>query len=151
MEMDTLPAKLKKPLCVAVVAAFAGIALGDSVPAGTVADIVERTKPFGELCLEGEDCGGVDVAEPVAAPAGRSGAEVYTTFCRTCHETGLQQAPVSGDLAAWATRLEKGMDELVRTSREGINLMPPMGACMQCTDDELRAAIEYMTAEPDEE
>ena len=42
------------------------------------------------------------------------------------------------------------MDELVRVSREGLNLMPPMGACMTCSDDELRAAIEFMTTAPED-
>ncbi|MCE2460500.1 MAG: hypothetical protein J4F38_06945, partial [Pseudomonadales bacterium] len=65
-------------------------AVGDDVPAGTVADIEERTRPFGELCLEGDDCGGVEAAAPVIVQAtGRSGAEVYTLRCHVCHESGL--------------------------------------------------------------
>ena len=142
---------LRNILCLAVTGTVAATALAQSVPAGTVADIEERTRPFGELCLEGQDCGGDESAPAVVAvPTGRSGADVYASACKTCHETGLNEAPTSFDLEAWASRLEKGMDELVRVSREGLNLMPPMGACMTCSDDELRAAIEFMTTAPED-
>ena len=120
-------------------------AVGDGVPAGTVADIVERTLPFGKLCLEGDDCGGVQAPAPAPTVAGRSGGEIYTLHCRVCHEAGLNDAPILGNAQVWEERLAKGMDELLRTSKEGLNLMPPMGTCMSCTDGEMRAAIEYMT------
>lgn len=128
-------------------AALVGVAaMGDGVPAGTVADIEERTRPFGELCLEGDDCGGMTAPAPVVVQAtGRSGAEVYALRCHACHDTGQSNAPKIGDAEAWQPRLEKGMDELLRTTKEGLNLMPPMGTCMTCTDTELRAAIEHMT------
>lgn len=143
-----MAADFKNILCLFASGTIAATALAQSVPAGTVADIEERTRPFGELCLEGEDCGGEESASvAVAAPTGRSGADVYASACRTCHEAGLNEAPKSFDLEAWGPRLDKGMDELVRVSREGLNLMPPMGACMTCSDDELRAAIEFMIAE----
>ena len=137
---------VKKIVCMASLGLVAGVAVGDSVPAGTVADIDERTRPFGELCLEGDDCGGVQASAPVIVQAaGRSGSEVYTQHCTVCHELGLNDAPKIGDAETWAPRLEKGMDELVRTTKEGLNLMPPMGTCMSCTDAEFRAAIEHMT------
>ena len=137
---------VKRIVCVAGLGFVAGVAVGESVPAGTVADIEERTRPFGELCLEGDDCGGVQAPAPVIVQAaGRSGSEVYTQFCHVCHESGLNDAPKIGDAEVWAPRLEKGMDELVRTTKEGLNLMPPMGTCMSCTDSEVRAAIEHMT------
>ncbi len=130
-------------LGVAFVSVGAG---GDSVPAGTVADIEERTRPFGDLCLEGDDCGGVQSPAPAPTVAGRSGSEVYAVHCRVCHETGLNDAPVSHNAEVWQERLAKGMDELLRVSKEGLNLMPPMGTCMSCTDAEMRAAIEFMTS-----
>ncbi|MDE0179155.1 MAG: c-type cytochrome [Gammaproteobacteria bacterium] len=137
---------VRKVVCVACLGFVAVCALGDSVPAGTVADIEERTKPFGELCLEGDDCGGVQAPAPVIVQAaGRSGAEVYALHCHVCHDSGLNDAPKFGDAEAWQPRLEKGMEELLRTTKEGLNLMPPMGTCMTCTDAELRAAIEHTT------
>ena len=125
-------------------ALVAGMALAQAVPSGTVADIRERTAPFGSVCLEGGDCGG-QVAAPPPAAAGLSGSDVYDKFCHTCHGTGLNDAPKLGDAAAWSPRLAKGMAALMETTRTGLNLMPVMGLCMTCTDSELRAAIEYMT------
>ena len=137
---------MRKIVCVAGLGLVAVGAVGDSVPAGTVADIEERTRPFGELCLEGDDCGGVQATAPVIVlAAGRSGSEVYIQHCNVCHQAGLNDAPKLGDAAAWAPRVAKGMDELLRTTKEGLNLMPAMGTCMTCTDTELRAAIEHMT------
>ena len=140
---------IDRTLCLVGAVLAASAAFGQAVPAGTVADVIERTSPFGALCLEGEDCGGAAVAAPpadAAGAAGKSGSDVYGTFCRACHETGLNEAPKLGDADAWAPRLAKGMEELLRTTRNGLNVMPPMGLCMSCSDDELEAAIEYMTA-----
>ena len=142
---------VKKTLCFAGMAFLGVAAVADSVPAGTVADIEERTRPFGQLCLEGDDCGGVQAPAPVPAQAaGRSGSEVYTQHCHVCHQAGLNDAPKLGDAEAWAPRLAKGIDELIRVSREGLNLMPPMGTCMGCSDAEFRAAIEHMTGSAEE-
>ena len=140
---------VEKIVCGLAVALVAVGAASGSVPAGSVADIEERTRPFGELCLEGDDCGGVAAPAPVVVrAAGRSGAEVYALHCQVCHEGGLNNAPRTGDAEAWQPRLDKGMDELLRTTKEGLNVMPPMGTCMSCTDTELRTAIEHMTGIP---
>lgn len=120
------------------------MALAQAVPSGTVADIRERTAPFGSVCRAGENCG--QATAPPPAAAGLSGSDVYGRFCHTCHDTGLNEAPKLGDEAAWSPRLAKGMAALMETTRTGLNLMPVKGLCMTCTDSELQAAIEYMTA-----
>ena len=38
------------------------------------------------------------------------------------------------------------MDALWQTTLAGINLMPAKGSCVNCTDDELRDALDYMLA-----
>ena len=138
-----LPFNAKKTLFVSVAAVVAAVAVGQAVEPGTVADIAERTQPFGNLCLEGQDCAGAETA--IAAPAGMSGSDIYGRFCRACHETGLNDAPIVGDVEAWTPRLAKGNEELLRTTKEGLNVMPPMGLCMACSDAELQAAIDFMT------
>ena len=139
-----LPFNAKKTLFVSAAAVIAAVASGQAVDPGTVADIAERTQPFGNLCLEGQDCAGAQTTE-VAASAGMSGSDIYGRFCRACHETGLNEAPIVGDAEAWTPRLAKGNDELLRTTKEGLNVMPPMGLCMACSDAELQAAIDFMT------
>ena len=84
---------------------------------------------------------------PVALTASggpRTGQQIYDTFCFACHATGVTEAPLFGSLEQWQPRIDKGMDTLVATSLTGLNLMPPMGICMSCTEDEMRDAIQYM-------
>lgn len=73
--------------------------------------------------------------------------EIYQSKCFACHGTGAAGAPVVGKADAWAPRIDKGMDTLVKHAVEGFNAMPPMGTCMDCSEAEIRAVVEYMVAE----
>ena len=116
----------------------------------TLDDIRNRLAPFGSSCLEGDDaCGSAPEASPevvVVAAEPLSGQEVYDRFCFACHATGVAEAPLLQDADQWAPRLEKGMDELLRTSTTGLGAMPPKGTCMTCSDDEMVSAIRYLSA-----
>lgn len=81
-----------------------------------------------------------------AAPAGRTGEQVYNQFCFACHNLGVAGAPLLKDSAQWEPRIAKGLDVLIANSINGFNnnLMPPKGSCINCSDEELRAAVEYM-------
>ena len=68
----------------------------------------------------------------------------YEKSCKLCHGTGLMGAPTIGDAAAWAPRLEKGSDALLKSVKEGFNAMPPKGTCMDCTDEDFQKLIEKM-------
>ena len=81
---------------------------------------------------------------PAAAFAERDGVTVYNTYCLACHMTGVAGAPKVGDPEAWKTRIEKGVDGMLATAKSGLNVMPPMGNCQNCTDSELTAAIQHM-------
>ena len=80
------------------------------------------------------------------AQAERTGEQVYNGPCKVCHEAGVAGAPKLDDKAAWAPRIATGMDALLKTVQTGKNAMPPKGTCMDCTDAELKAAVEYMTS-----
>ena len=87
------------------------------------------------------------VGESVAsdAPPGmRTGQQVYTGICMSCHATGLAGAPKFGDAAAWAPRVAQGWDVLVKHALEGLNGMPAKGGASDLTDDELKRAVAYM-------
>ena len=77
-------------------------------------------------------------------PGKRSGEQVYQTYCGSCHGGGWQGAPVAYDENEWKPRLENGFDAMFENAKKGMNAMPPMGTCMDCTDEELRASIEEM-------
>jgi len=76
--------------------------------------------------------------------AERSGEQVVQLQCAKCHQAGVGGAPKIGDHAAWAPRLTKGLDILVRTAINGHGGMPSRGGMADLTDAEIRNAIVYM-------
>ncbi len=69
----------------------------------------------------------------------------YAKTCALCHGSGAAGAPKTGNKEAWAPRLEKGMDTLVSNAKNGIGAMPPKGMCFDCSDEDFKALIEYMS------
>jgi len=86
------------------------------------------------------------VAVGGVANADEAGKKIYDTKCMFCHATGAAGAPKFGDKAAWEPRIATGMDALMTSVKNGKNAMPPMGTCMDCSDEDLKAAVEYMTS-----
>ena len=72
------------------------------------------------------------------------GQKIYQASCQACHVAGVAGAPKQGDKEAWAPRIAKGNDAMLSSVKNGLNAMPPMGACMSCSDEDLRAAIAYL-------
>ncbi|WP_207063272.1 cytochrome c5 family protein [Motiliproteus sp. SC1-56] len=73
------------------------------------------------------------------------GEAVYNKACVNCHAAGVAGAPKTGDADAWAPRLAQGIDAMVQSAINGKGAMPPKGLCADCSADDLKAAIEYMT------
>jgi cytochrome c5 len=69
----------------------------------------------------------------------------YQQSCSICHSVGAAGAPKTGSAEEWAPRLEKGMDTLVASVTNGLNAMPPKGMCNDCSADDYKAMIEYMS------
>ena len=132
----------------AVVLIFTAISLTSDVSEYKPEEIVlENIRPVGEVYVAGKSEPATEemAAAETAGDAGpKSGEEVYNSNCVACHGTGAAGAPKIGDAAAWAPRIAKGIDTLLANAISGLNAMPPKGLCMACSDEELRAAIEYM-------
>ena len=75
------------------------------------------------------------------------GQQIYQSSCQACHATGAAGAPKVGDKEAWAPRIATGVDAMLAVAIKGKGAMPPKGTCMSCTDDQLKAAIEYMVSQ----
>jgi len=75
------------------------------------------------------------------------GQKTYESSCQACHSTGAAGAPKTGDKEAWAPRIATGMDTMLAIAIKGKGAMPPKGACASCSDDDLKAAIEYMVSQ----
>ena len=76
---------------------------------------------------------------------GRTAAAIVQETCVLCHGPGLGGAPRIGDTRAWQKRARPGIDALVRSASQGKGAMPPRGGVPDLTEDELRAAIAYMS------
>lgn len=88
-----------------------------------------------------------DGGEEAAAAGGAAGKETYTKACNACHGTGAAGAPVVGNAGQWESRIAKGMETLYDHSINGFNAMPAKGGWGNLSNDEVKAAVDYMVAE----
>lgn len=108
--------------------------------------IEERIKPSGKVYVEGDD---VPVSKPAVVESAatsvvRSGKEIYEISCAMCHATPAMGAPVFGNVESWSSIIAKGEEALINNAINGINAMPPMGTCADCSTDEMASTVKYM-------
>lgn len=101
-------------------------------------------------CSEPEAPGPVAKAPIASEPAvasQRSGEKIVAQYCLTCHGRGLYNAPKLDDVAAWQTRLAAGDEVLWQSLLQGKQAMPARGNCFDCSNEELRAALNHLLAQ----
>jgi cytochrome c5 len=98
------------------------------VPAVTAAEPTPTETPVAEA--------------PPAAPI--DGGEIYAQICAVCHRAGLNAAPKYGNKILWGRVVGKGREQVYTNSIKGIRGMPPRGGVATLTDDEVKAAVDYM-------
>ncbi|KTC36188.1 MAG: c-type cytochrome [Pseudomonas sp.] len=79
------------------------------------------------------------------SPADPHLARIYDSSCKLCHANPASGAPLAGDAKAWAPRVAQGADTLLDHSINGYQGMPPMGQCMQCSEEQFLALIRFMS------
>lgn len=102
--------------------------------------MLERLVPDGQLAIAGE-------LVPLESDSGgdsRSGEDIYNSKCTTCHTSGAAGAPILGKAGDWTERVSKGIDVLYANAISGFKGMPPKGLCFDCSDEELKASVDYM-------
>jgi len=120
------------------------------------AAIQDRIRPVGQVYLPGEEASAGEPqvqeatpAEPVATVL--SGPQVYNEACLMCHGSGIGGAPTLDNAESWAPRLSQGTDTLYQHAIEGYTgqsgFMPPKGARIDLSDDEVKVAVDYMVSE----
>jgi cytochrome c5 len=117
------------------------------------AAIQDRIRPLGQVFLSGEEVHADALtveeavqAEPVATVL--SGPQVFNAACLMCHGSGIGGAPMLNNKESWAPRIAQGKETLYEHAIQGFTgqsgYMPPKGARMDLSDDEVRAAVDYM-------
>lgn len=77
-----------------------------------------------------------------------TGEKVYKSTCSICHRSGLGGAPRIGSRNDWEARLAQGMEVLYDHALHGYRgqkgNMPARGSNIRLSDDEVKAAVDYM-------
>jgi len=147
-----------------VVVAFIARAIGGSAHRAAInspSAVAERIAPEGRVRVGDpqQTVAAAQAPEPepepesqpaMAAAAGPAsgttgdGEQIYGGVCKACHAAGVAGAPKLDDAEAWAPRLELGTDALIASVINGKGAMPPKGGNPSLTEDQIRAAVEYM-------
>ncbi|MEZ5449972.1 MAG: c-type cytochrome [Thiolinea sp.] len=113
-----------------------GMETAQAAPTQEPAPATEQAAPAQEAAPAAEQ----------AAPA-IDGKAIYQGLCFSCHDNGVANAPKPGDKAAWEPRIAKGMDALLNSVLNGLNAMPPKGGNPALSDDEIKAAVDWMVSQ----
>lgn len=107
-----------------------------------------RIKPIGEVQIEQKANVKVEPTQTTQkeeAKAESPGENTYEHYCITCHRDGVAGAPKFRNAADWGPRLkEQKIEGLLANALKGINAMPPKGTCMDCSETDIKEAIQYM-------
>jgi cytochrome c5 len=86
-------------------------------------------------------------ATAAAKPAAADGKALYDKVCFACHQQSVAGSPPLGDKAAWAPRVQTGVDALVQSVIKGKGAMPPKAGNPALSEGEIRAAVEFMVSQ----
>ena len=86
-------------------------------------------------------------AKQDASSAKVDGKAVFEANCKMCHGGTIPGAPVVGKNDDWAPRIKQGKETLHKHALEGFNTMPAKGGNTSLSDDEVKAAVDYMVNE----
>jgi len=148
-EEHSSPIKTPKQLIVTVALAFivpifiiillvSWVAAGNKPAAGANAlepeAVAKRIAPVAGFAL-------VDADAPRVL---KTGEQVYTAVCASCHSTGVAGAPKFGDEAAWAPFIQNGYEAMLKVALEGKGAMPAKGGNPLLDEIEVARALVYM-------
>jgi cytochrome c5 len=73
------------------------------------------------------------------------GKFIYQRACEACHQEGQMGAPIIGTQKSWFDRArEAGRITLYRHTINGYNQMPARGGCVECSDEDIESAVNYL-------
>jgi cytochrome c5 len=89
-------------------------------------------------------CSSLPFTAGAAAPALKSGEQVYREVCVACHATGVANAPKFADKKMWAPLIAEGQAVLTAHAWVGVRGMPAKGGNPQLSLEEFSRATAYM-------
>jgi cytochrome c5 len=103
-------------------------------------------QPHGEVCVIGDPCAAGLAIATAGSGEPKDPEQVYQTYCFACHGSGANNAPVFGNVEAWAPRIAKGIEVLYESGINGFNgaAMPAKGLCMDCSNEDIQATVDYI-------
>ena len=112
------------------------------------ADKVEAAASKAEEAAKPEEKAEAPAAEAKPAESAKvDGKAVFEANCKACHSGLIPGAPAIGKKEDWAPRIKQGKDTLHKHALEGFNSMPAKGGNGSLSDDEVKAAVDYMANE----
>ncbi|MFO7984220.1 MAG: c-type cytochrome [Desulfuromonadales bacterium] len=109
--------------------------------------IVALTLLIPVVACSSEDNSGQAESGQSANASVEKGEAIYEKNCASCHKNGVAGAPKLDDQAAWSDSLSKGKETLYDNSINGFKSMPPKGGNSSLSDEEVKAAVDYMVEE----
>ena len=143
MTLKRLLCALLCALMIASVPALAEEPAAETAPVEEAAP-AEETAPTEEAATEEEATTEEAAAGSEPAHAGIDGEAIYNQVCMACHMTGAAGAPIRGEADQWSARMEQGIETLYDHSINGFNAMPAKGGNPNLSDDEVKAATDYL-------
>jgi cytochrome c5 len=133
-KFNIVPLLVGTVVLIAIIITLAMIIGGKSKRVEDEAEIIARIQPVAQK---------VEAVAAAADVGTRTGEQMVQAACAACHMSGAAGAPKIGDKGAWAARIGKGLDGLLKSAIAGKNAMLPRGGS-DATDTELARAIAYM-------
>jgi cytochrome c5 len=123
------------------------VAKNVTAPASMDAEAVaERIQPVAEVNVGEPPVVEAPAVEATEDTAGGVGEQIVTSVCAACHAAGLMQSPKLGSADDWAPRIEKGIETLYNHAINGFNMMPAKGGRADLSDDDIKAAVDFMVS-----
>jgi len=126
-------------------------ALADHRQQADRSEVLKNIQPVGVVNTDPNAVSVAPAADTAEAPFGGStnGQEIYDNVCMACHTTGAGGSPTLVK-AQWDSRIEQGKETLYKHAIEGYTgsagLMPAKGGRMDLTDEQVKAAVDYIVS-----
>ncbi len=76
-----------------------------------------------------------------------AGAKIFKAYCQSCHiDKSIIpiDAPRIGFKQDWEARRKIGINALLQLTLNGFGRMPSRGGCFECTDAQIKKAVQYI-------